>query len=172
MARICKCGETDSNKFSKKSRNPDGLDSRCLACIKKARANQYTKHKSYYLAKARKQQEINRKRGKERHYTINSRFSYAKSRALKKGKGWLIPFEEYKKLVEQPCHYCSNKLAPEKASGVGLDRIDNSKGYELTNVLPCCGICNSIRNDYLSVQETEVAVRAIVLFRSEELKRT
>lgn len=164
----CKCGETSPNQFTKNSRNLDGLENKCKACLKKSRAKQYSKHKEYYLIKAKQQHEANRKRGKERHYTMNSRFSYAKSRATKNGKGWALSFENYKMLVEQPCHYCSNKLAPDKASGVGLDRIDNSKGYEFNNVLPCCGICNSIRNDYLSVQETEIAVEAILTYRKSQ----
>jgi len=30
----------------------------------------------------------------------------------------------------------------------GLDRADNSKGYELDNVVPCCGRCNRAKNAY------------------------
>jgi hypothetical protein len=29
----------------------------------------------------------------------------------------------------------------------GLDRIDNSRGYDIYNILPCCKRCNQARND-------------------------
>ncbi|HEC67150.1 MAG TPA: hypothetical protein ENI23_17875 [bacterium] len=28
---------------------------------------------------------------------------------------------------------------------MGLDRVDNKKGYELENCVPCCKICNSMK---------------------------
>jgi hypothetical protein len=161
----CKCGESNLQQFSHNSRNKDGLEKKCRSCISVWHKEQYKKHKKYYLDKAKEQHTENRKRGKERHYTINGRFNYAKSRATKNGKGWLLSFNDYEKLLSQVCHYCSNELAPNKASGVGLDRIDNARGYEIDNVLPCCGICNSIRNDYLSVKETEIAVNAVLIYR-------
>lgn len=165
MTKQCKCGETDLQNFSKNSRHKDGLENLCRKCISERRSKQYVKHKKYYLDKAKEQHKRNRQRGTERHYTINARFTYAKSRATLNEKGWSIPFEEYKILVIKPCYYCNNELAPEKACGVGLDRIDNSKGYEPTNVLPCCGVCNTIRNAYLSVDETKIAVQAVIDYR-------
>lgn len=29
----------------------------------------------------------------------------------------------------------------------GLDRVNNLLGYELTNVVPCCNICNRAKKD-------------------------
>lgn len=167
MNKTCnKCGLTkDSSEFSFNKRRKDKLENKCRACISLFHKEQYKKHKKYYTTKAKQQHDENKKRGRERHYTVDSRFSYAKSRATKNGKGWHLSLDDYQKLITQSCHYCSNCLAPKKASGVGLDRIDNTKGYQLDNVLPCCGVCNSIRNDYLSVKETEIAVSAIVTYR-------
>lgn len=39
------------------------------------------------------------------------------------------------------CSYC------EQGEDIGLDRIDNEKGYLKTNVVPCCLTCNLIRKD-------------------------
>lgn len=47
---------------------------------------------------------------------------------------------EFKRLVEQPCHYCGYN---EKKSG--LNRLDSSKGYLIDNVVPSCIICNLMR---------------------------
>lgn len=76
---------------------------------------------------------------------------------------WNITFEDYVKLINQPCHYCQTSL--EKDAGCGLDRRNSSLTYELTNVLPCCGPCNNMRNNFLSVEEMEVAMKAVVEYR-------
>lgn len=49
---------------------------------------------------------------------------------------------------------------------MGLDRKDNSLGYIIDNVLPCCGDCNKVRNTVLTVEEMEVAMKAVLVFRS------
>ena len=36
-----------------------------------------------------------------------------------------------------PCHYSG-----ESEQLRGIDRWDSAKGYELTNSLPCCAVCN------------------------------
>lgn len=50
--------------------------------------------------------------------------------------------------------------------GSGLDRTDNSKGYLIKNVVPCCGICNSIKGSNLTHSEMIVAMRAVMKLRN------
>lgn len=51
-------------------------------------------------------------------------------------------------------------------TGVGLDRIDNdSRRYDVTTVLPCCGSCNMTRGDRLTVEEMKVAMDAVLAYR-------
>lgn len=45
-------------------------------------------------------------------------------------------------LMRLPCHWCG-----EASKAIGLDRIDNSRGHDETNVVPCCARCNHIRSD-------------------------
>lgn len=40
------------------------------------------------------------------------------------------------------CHYCGNQA---KESQNGIDRVDNSKGYVIENVVPCCKLCNVMK---------------------------
>lgn len=47
-----------------------------------------------------------------------------------------------KELINLPCFYCGKEKA------LGIDRIDSSKGYEEGNVVPCCHICNMMKNKY------------------------
>jgi hypothetical protein len=65
----------------------------------------------------------------------------------------------------QPCHYCGGMLLDE--TGCGLDRRNNSIGYTIENVLPCCGVCNQIRNVHLTVKEMEVAMGAVLMYRDK-----
>lgn len=98
------------------------------------------------------------------------RFSAAKAKAKvkKRGLSWTINYEQYCDLIVQSCYYCENQLGNTKENcGVGLDRLDNSKGYELSNVVSCCGTCNIVRSDKLSPEETKVAIQAVVEFRGK-----
>jgi hypothetical protein len=76
-----------------------------------------------------------------------------------------LSFETYSKLISNGCLYCKKDIS--KETGVGLDRLDNLKGYELSNVVPCCGSCNQIRNIHLSHEEMIVAMQAVLKLRGE-----
>lgn len=70
------------------------------------------------------------------------RFSAAKSKAKYKGLLWTLTEEQHIEFLKKPCDYCGGPL-PE--TQIGLDRVDNQKGYELGNVVPCCTKCNFIK---------------------------
>ena len=72
-----------------------------------------------------------------------------KDNARKKNKGFNILIEDFRLLTQKPCYYCgelkSNNANYSKNGGYsynGLDRVDNSKGYFIENVVPCCKNCN------------------------------
>ena len=84
---------------------------------------------------------------------INAAFnSYLKSAEIR-GYNFELTKEQFRELTLQNCFYCNAepKLTPPSRSGYsqngrtlfnGLDRINNSKGYTLLNVVPCCKECN------------------------------
>lgn len=49
-------------------------------------------------------------------------------------------------VIKQAGWYYPPKGGGRKANGGytynGIDRVDNTKGYEETNVVPCCTVCN------------------------------
>jgi hypothetical protein len=80
-----------------------------------------------------------------------------KNNAHKRGLVWALTNEEAKVLFASSCHYCGASPRnfgrpsttpasdPDPDRGVyysGLDRKDNSKGYETGNVVSCCRSCN------------------------------
>lgn len=107
------------------------------------------------------QQELFKRRRPDR------RFSICRRQAERRDIEFALSLEKYCELIKTPCFYCGQSL--EKETGGGLDRIDNSKGYLVDNVLPCCGDCNYIRSDMLTVEETKVAIMAVLEFRAKKL---
>ena len=54
-----------------------------------------------------------------------------------------------------PCHYCRSL---ELGVGLGVDRLDNDRGYEAGNLVPCCAWCNRARGYLLSPEEFAAAM--------------
>jgi 5-methylcytosine-specific restriction endonuclease McrA len=81
----------------------------------------------------------------------NSVLNQYRHQAKARGLVWELTNEEAIKLMAEACHYCgigpSNIFhAKYRGSGVfvynGIDRKDNSAGYCVWNVVPCCKQCN------------------------------
>jgi len=69
-------------------------------------------------------------------------FSQYKARAKKKGLLFTVDKSLFDLLVSRPCYFCRiNKKE------VGIDRLDNSKGYQSGNCIPCCWDCNRSKSD-------------------------
>lgn len=49
---------------------------------------------------------------------------------------------ELKEYLYKPCFYCGIENAN------GIDRIDSNKDYTKNNCVPCCSICNRMKNKY------------------------
>lgn len=94
-------------------------------------------------------------------------FCKIKTQAKYRNKEFLLSKEFYKDLTKKPCNYCNSPFD----GGIWADRIDNSQGYTEDNVLPCCGACNHIRNSYLTVEEMEVAMKAVIEYRNKIKER-
>lgn len=135
------------------------------AYAKQWRQNNPEKSRKHRRDSRLRDAETTKKRDAHFHRTPESRFSNAKLRAKKRDLIWNITFDEFKTLIQQPCHYCQNKLGKAVEVGVGLDRIDNNRGYELTNVVSCCWPCNILHSNILTADETMQVVKFILTLR-------
>lgn len=127
-----------------------------------------------YRDKVKKNNKASRIRNKDkiaaRRRTLAKRFSIVRSSAKSRGLYCTLTKEQYKDLIVRPCYYCEDFLATvQNSTGIGLDRLDNNSGYELDNVIPCCVICNRVRNEHFSPEETKVAIQAVIAFRKRVL---
>jgi hypothetical protein len=74
--------------------------------------------------------------------------------ALALGREFLLTDDQFVSISKEKCHYCGADPI-ENAYGVvsnGLDRVNSSIGYSIDNVVPCCKICNVMKNK-LSVDD-------------------
>lgn len=99
---------------------------------------------------------------KNRKYTIkeaNARDLYKKYMARFSGD---LTFEDFYKLTQLPCYYCGveptqlykrsskERMSREPYIYNGLDRLDVKLGYDLSNVVPCCKVCNFMKHTMTS----------------------
>lgn len=95
--------------------------------------------------------------------TLDGRYTALKRAAKDKDLGFDITREIHAALLaDNICHYCTGSLNP---TGHCLDRLDNTKGYLVKNVVVCCYSCNKIKGDSLTHEEMTVAMTAVLKLR-------
>ena len=72
-------------------------------------------------------------------HRIGSSYDKVKDRAAKKNIAFDLTRKEYADLQSASCYLCGIQ------GQLGADRQDNSLGYTLSNVRPCCTCCNYVR---------------------------
>lgn len=131
----------------------------CLDCFKKYRTEnaiqtpEYLKewNKKYHMENRKeilkKQKEyrdknidIIRVKAIKRGKTPTSRYSCYRSIAKRRNIDFNLTIDEFKALWNKPCHYCGSEII-----GIGVDRIDNTIGYNVKNIVPCCSWCNKMK---------------------------
>jgi len=65
-----------------------------------------------------------------------------RANARYKGIEYSLPRELHDDLVTDACYYCGELPAPTN----GIDRVDNARGYVISNVVTACFRCNSSKS--------------------------
>lgn len=87
--------------------------------------------------------------------SFNACYGRYKRVAKERGYYFNLTKEEFKSLVTKDCIYCldspKNKSGQKANNGyfvyTGLDRKNNTLGYDVSNSVPCCLSCNRAKND-------------------------
>jgi hypothetical protein len=94
-----------------------------------------------------------------------TRFIHAKYLAKQRNIIWSLTIDQYINLIKLDCYYCDGFF--EKVEyNVGLDRLNNAMGYEIDNVVSCCYVCNTTRNNNWTPEETRHIIQAGIAFRN------
>jgi 5-methylcytosine-specific restriction endonuclease McrA len=102
---------------------------------------------------------VKRKEYGRRQRRTTGRFCCAKIYARQKQQEWGLLETEYLEKISKPCTYCG--FQNDVVAGIGLDRIDNQKGYIIDNVVSCCTDCNLVRGRRYTMGEMQVIGKAI-----------
>lgn len=151
--RICnKCGEEKpiseyhKSKHCKNGRRPTCRDCRSIES-KEYRSRDYVKNRE------RENYKLNRIKFKQSNlnyrWSLKGQYSEYKTKAKRRGYVFKLPIEYCEQYYNTNCHYCGDKYR-----GLGMDRVDNDCGYEMGNIVACCGVCNIMKraqtqNDFL-----------------------
>jgi len=82
-----------------------------------------------------------KKRRHEHSYLPHSKFLDYKRKSRRKNLMFEFTEEQFMTFWQKPCYYCGSPIQT-----IGLDRVDSSKGYMIDNVVPCCMVCNWMKN--------------------------
>ena len=79
---------------------------------------------------------------REYRKTIRGKYADYKYDAKHRGIEFRLSIVEFSSFWQLPCFYCRTEIET-----IGLDRLDNHRGYFASNVVPCCTYCNRMRNN-------------------------
>jgi hypothetical protein len=116
--------------------------------IKERSTKRYQERKEEILEQIKEYREKNYDEIRERDCArANTREGkYLKIIQNAKGRGRIVEMtkDEIMNMTDLPCVYC-NKETIDGVKRNGIDRMDNSIGYILENCVPCCEICNYMK---------------------------
>jgi hypothetical protein len=89
---------------------------------------------------------------------VNHLFGNYKVCARNRGIEFSLNRIDFVDLIYRPCHYCGRPPSQfcRKGKAIltysGVDRQDNSLGYDVHNCVPCCKQCNQAKMNYPKVE--------------------
>ena len=145
--RCTKCGiEKDASQFSRNKLSKDGFVYTCKECSnilnRTYRERPGVQKKMTAATRAWNLSPEGKKSRQTWHQTLKGKFRSYKSNARVRNISFEITLEEFETFWQKPCWYADCSI-----NTIGLDRIDNTKGYSLSNLIPCCETHNKMRMD-------------------------
>lgn len=144
--RICKDTKPlDNIHFYNEKCRPAGLSYVCRPCESIRSKEKLIRHPRVYLRKYLTEEQSVARRKSNRKYSRKTRSILKSYMNIDKKKGdnhicdLTLDFLDLK-ILNNPCVYCGDTQ-----DNIGCDRIDNSIGHLMSNVVPCCRLCNVTR---------------------------
>lgn len=84
----------------------------------------------------------------------NKLFYKYRMQAKRRNIEFKLKYKEFLEIIEKDCFYCGSTSSNTEITPSGhilkyngIDRVDNTKGYVVNNVVPCCKICNQMKSN-------------------------
>lgn len=90
------------------------------------------------------QRRITQQKNKQKnqyHKSPKAKYARYKLGALNRGLTFELTYEEFITHWDSNCVYCKDPIET-----VGLDRVDNTLGYTVDNIVDCCSTCNYMKH--------------------------
>jgi hypothetical protein len=104
--------------------------------------------KAEYIKEKKNKRQLSPKQNQKINYdlwrkTLKGCYSTYRKDSRHRGYSFNLTIEEFETFWKKPCFYCGNEIET-----IGIDRVDNNKGYQLDNCVSCCTICNRMKMDH------------------------
>lgn len=94
-----------------------------------------------------------------------------KANAARRGLEFELSDSEVRTLTSSVCNYCgvspAQKMHSKDANGAyfynGIDRVDSTSGYTVSNCVPCCVTCNQAKRD-MSMEQWRMWLNRIICY--------
>ena len=156
MVGYCGCMKTQTTKicrFCKKEKSLKEMESfvkkgkryfrsRCRDCMNEKRDDWHKRNPE--KTRANQDRQLERQRQERKSGSERDKYIYRDSRGADRKAGRVnnLTREFIRAEIEKGCEYCG-----ETSLRMTLDRIDNTRGHTMDNVVPACSRCNYLRKD-------------------------
>lgn len=154
-----------ADNFCKEKHRPSGFAYLCRVCDNKRKDNRKERYK-----KLSEEDKLKHK-AKNRRYTSEG---YGRATALicayrkmDRARGLSCDLNReflVNEIFNKPCVYCGDTSLK-----LGCDRLDNRVGHTISNVVPCCVICNRTRMNNFTYDEMLILGKTIALVKQRRL---
>lgn len=174
MEKICTRCKIPKNisEFNKRKQAKDGLNSWCRLCVKidnETRKGKYTEKNKQYRKKYEQQPHVQarlkkkyldnieqiRERTLKYYWSLKGQITHYLKSAKKRNLEFSLTDDDCILFFNKTCFYCGDIY-----KGLGIDRIENDKGYIYSNCTPCCSNCNFMKRN-LSLQDFKFQIEKI-----------
>ena len=149
-----KCGDVKKlEDFVLKKSNKSGVAAFCKSC---GNASRVIQRNQRIVSDQRYKEKLTLMYAKSSRTPIHKYNEY-RSNANTREHYFDLTFEQFMIFWQKPCSHCGSSIET-----IGLDRIDNSIGYTLSNIKSCCCVCNRAKYNMTEKEFLEWAERVVV----------
>ena len=75
------------------------------------------------------------------HKQPKARYGVYQRGAERRGIEFKLSIADFQVFWQKPCYYCGDPI-----DTIGIDRLNNDKGYTVDNTVSCCKVCNFMKH--------------------------